>query len=223
MSVSGIITAKNEAPTIAEVIRAARPFVDELIVVDGGSEDGTAEIAAGLGARVVQDRRRGKGDATRAGIEASRGEVLLIMTADAQDELARIPDLLAPISTGAADMVVGSRFLGGSEEFSATPTQMIRTMGNISLSVLINLRWKTDLSDVLNGFRAIKRELAVALALSSDSAAVEVEMVVKALRKGRRVINVPTHEFSRRHGATRLDVWKEGVRIYLCLFRNLGP
>ncbi|MBI4349158.1 MAG: glycosyltransferase [Elusimicrobia bacterium] len=221
MRISGVVTALNEAATIAEVIRAAKPFVDEVIVVDGHSTDGTAEIAAKEGARVVQDNRRGKGDATRVGIEAAKGEVLLIMTADGSDDYARCREVTEPVVKGQADLVIGSRFQGGSEEFSATLTQLIRTAGNISLNVLINWRWGTELTDVLNAFRAIRRDTAMSLGLNTDSAAIETEMVVKALKKGLRVVNVPTHEFARKVGDTRLTVWKEGLKIYWSVFRHL--
>ncbi len=221
MTITGIITAKDEAPTIVEVLRAAKPFVDELIVVDGASKDETVSLAQREGARVVQDRGRGKGDATRVGIEAATGDILLIMTADGSDEYPRIPELLEPVKTGRADLVVGSRFLGGSEEFSATLAQLIRTMGNISLNVIINWRWNTELTDVLNAFRVMRRDKILELGLVDDSASIEVEMVVKALRRGMKVVNVPTHEFARRFGETRLTVWKEGLKIYWCLFKHL--
>ncbi|MBI5882269.1 MAG: glycosyltransferase [Elusimicrobia bacterium] len=221
MRVSGVITAINEAPTIREVLRAAKPFVSELIVVDGRSSDGTPEIAREEGAWVLQDNGRGKGEATRLGIEAASGELVLIMTADGSDDYASIPHLLEPLFKGRADLVVGSRYLGGSEELSITLVQLIRSMGNISLNVLINWRWRVQLSDVLNGFRAMRRDAALGLGLSEDSAAIEVEMVVKALRRGLKVINIPTHEFARRYGETRLQVWREGAKIYWCTLRHL--
>ncbi len=221
MKITGIITALNEADTIAEVIRAAKPFVDELIVVDGHSKDGTAEIARREGAVVVLDRKRGKGDATRVGIEAASGDILLIMTADGSDEYARIPQLLEPVVDAKSDLVIGSRFQGGSEEFSATFEQLIRTIGNITLNVIINMRWGVQLTDVLNAFRAIRKDQAMGLQLRCDSAAIETEMVVKALNKGLRVSNVPTHEFARKFGVTRLSVTREGIKIYWSVLKNL--
>ncbi|MFH2202072.1 MAG: glycosyltransferase family 2 protein [Elusimicrobiota bacterium] len=218
--VSAIITAKNEARTIAEAVQACKPHCDEIIVVDGHSDDGTSEIAEKAGARVIQDNGRGKGEATRLGLDQAKGDILIVLTSDGSDEYAKIPALIAPIRDGKADLVVGSRFEGGSEELSVNAEQLIRTMGNISLNVMINWRWNTYLTDVLNGFRAVSRSAYQDLDCRCDSAAVEVEMVVKALAFGYRVTNTPTHEYARKYGDTRLTVWKEGIKIYWCVFKH---
>lgn len=218
--VSAIITAKNEEKTIAEAVRAARLHCCETIVVDGDSSDATSRIAADEGAVVIQDNNRGKGEATRLGMDHAKGDVLLVMTADGSDDYAKIPDLIRPIENGEVDFVIGSRFEGGSEELSITAEQLVRTMGNISLNVLINWRWNTYLTDVLNGFRAISREAYSSLHCTCNSAAIEVEMLVKALSYGYRVKNVPTHEFARKYGDTRLAIWNEGAKIYWCCLVN---
>jgi dolichol-phosphate hexosyltransferase len=116
LSISLILPTRNEAPGIAELIAAARPFADEIVVVDGHSTDGTAQIASATGVRVVLDGGRGKGDAYRVGIAAATRDIVVFMDADGSHEPADIPRLVAPIRDGDAECVIASRHKGGSDE-----------------------------------------------------------------------------------------------------------
>lgn len=133
-------------------------MTDDLIVVDGHSTDRTMEIANACGARVLKDRGKGKGDALRTGLAEARSPVVVFMDADGSHESADIPRLVAPITNGEAELVIGSRMLGGSEVFYGTLHEVIRMLGGLAITLSINYRFGVCLSDYQNGFRAIRAE-----------------------------------------------------------------
>lgn len=220
-STSVIISAKNEAESIVDAIRGASAFADEVLVMDGHSIDGTRERAAAAGARVELDPGRGKGSAVRAALTLAAGEILVFMDADGSHDPKEIPRLTTPIADRRVDLCVGSRFLGGSEELSIDVAQLIRSIGNISMNIAINNRFGVHLSDTLNGFRAIRRDAALRLGLTENTHTIEQEMVIRALRLGYRVMNVPTHEYARAHGASHIRIFREWPTFVWCLVKNL--
>src|SRR5947209_7919038 len=111
-----VVPSRNEEETIGSVLRLIRPMTDDLIVVDGHSSDRTVEIARDYGARIVLDNGRGKGDAVRVGLAAARHAITVFIDADGSHDPRDIPMLVSPIASGEADLVMGSRMLGGSEE-----------------------------------------------------------------------------------------------------------
>lgn len=217
-----VILARNEERTIAEVIHAARPFCDAVLVMDGRSTDQTRRCAEEAGAEVRQDPGLGKGAAIRASLPLVRTEVVVFMDADGSHAAEDIPRLVLPIRRGEADLVVGSRFMGGSDEISATVPQLIRTVGNISMNIAINLRYGASLTDTLNGFRAIRTSVGLALKLKENRHTIEQEMVIQALRRGFRVLNVPTHEYRRKFGESTINIWEEWPIFVWCLGYNLA-
>jgi len=108
-----VIPTRNEEETIEEVLQGVRDMTDDLIVVDGHSTDRTVDIAKDYGARVVQDNGRGKGDAVRVGLATARHPITVLIDADGSHDPKDIPKLVAPIIGGDADLVMGSRMLGG--------------------------------------------------------------------------------------------------------------
>src|SRR5262249_31465122 len=111
-----VVPALNEEQTIGGVLEGLQGLTDDLIIVDGRSRDRTCEIARSFGARVIHDNGRGKGDAVRVGLHAARHAIVVFIDADGSHEPKEIPHLVAPIAEGRADLVIGSRMLGGSEE-----------------------------------------------------------------------------------------------------------
>ena len=111
-----VIPARNEEETIGDVLRGLRELTDDLIVVDGHSTDRTIAISREYGARVVQDNGRGKGDAVRVGLETARHPITVFIDADGSHDPKDIVKLVQPIAAGDADLVMGSRMLGGSDE-----------------------------------------------------------------------------------------------------------
>jgi dolichol-phosphate mannosyltransferase len=212
-----LIPAKNEAATILEVVRGAQLHADDVLVADGGSIDGTADRAVEAGARVIEDRGRGKGRAIRASLSHLRGEVTVLMDADCSHDPDDIPRLVAPIFEGRADHVSGSRLLGGSSELHGGFDEWARLAGSSFITACINKRYGVRLSDSQNGFRAIKTDVLRRLPLRSRHTTIEQEMIVRTLQQGFRVTEVPTHEYPRRAGSSHISIWRDGPRYILSL------
>ena len=216
-----VILAKNEDSTIGDAVRGALQFCGRAVVMDGHSGDSTAELARLAGAEVHLDPGTGKGAAIRAGLEVVTEPVVVLMDADGSHDPADIPRLAEPVLSDVADLCVGSRFTGGSEELSITVGQLVRTIGNISMNIAINKKWGVELTDTLNGFRAVRRKAAIDVGLREDIHTIEQEMVMKMLLSGYRVVNVPTHEFSRRYGESHIKIWKQWPRFVWCVVTHV--
>jgi dolichol-phosphate hexosyltransferase len=216
-----VILARNEAKTIADAVQGAAAFADEVHVMDGRSTDETPAVAAQCGATVHTDDGKGKGSAMRQSLELVDADVVVFMDADGSHDPADIPKLALPVVRHEAELCVGSRFTGGSEELSVDVGQLIRTIGNISMNIAINKRWHVKLTDTLNGFRAVRRQTVLALGLVEDTHTIEQEMVMKVLRHGYRVTNVPTHERARRYGASHIRIWREWPAFVWCVVTNI--
>lgn len=216
-----VIPAKNEEPNILEVLNGVKPYGDEIILVDGHSADRTRQIANDCGARVLLDSGRGKGAALRLAIEEAKGEILVFLDADGSHDPKDIPRLLAPILAGEADHVSGSRMLGGSDELHGTFSQFLRLMGNEIITLGINYRFNVHLTDGENGFRAIRTEVAKALDLREDIHTIEQEMIMKTIKKGYRIVEVPTHEYSRKHGVSKIELGRVWFRFVYCWLKHL--
>jgi len=216
-----VILARNEERTIGRIVREVAPYASEVLVMDGNSSDRTAAEAEAAGAVVRQDPGRGKGSAVRASFALARGEIVILMDADGSHDPRDIPRLAAPIEADRADLVVGSRFAGGSDELAVNVPQLIRTIGNISMNIAINKRFGVGLTDTLNGFKAVRKSMALRLPLKENWHTIEQELAIQALRHGYRVINVATHEYAREFGRSTIHIWGEWPIFVWCLFVNL--
>jgi dolichol-phosphate mannosyltransferase len=214
-----IIPAKNEASNIGPLIERLRGLGCGMLVVDGNSTDGTAEKCSALGLSVFRDHGRGKGDALRVGAANAPGEVLVFMDADLSHDPADIEKLVTGIEQG-ADLVIGSRMKGGSDELHGTLDNFIRNTGSNLLCLILNYRFGVMLTDIENGFRAIRKDVFLDLGLSEDGFTVEQEMVIRALKKGRRIVEVPSHEFERSSGKSKLPT-REGWKFLYYFFKDL--
>ncbi len=210
--VTVVIPTRNEEKSIAEIVRFCRPYADELLVVDGHSSDRTREIASGLGCRVVLDGGRGKGDGVRTAIREASGEIIVFIDADYSHRPADIPRLVVPILRGEADHVVGSRPRGGSDELHGDLNKFLRMIGSDIITLGINYRFGVRLSESQNGFRALSAECARALDLKENITTIEQEMTIKTLRKGFRIAEIPSHEFSRRFGESKIRLRRVSCR-----------
>lgn len=195
MRVSVIIPTRNEAQAIAHVL-ADLPFdlTTEVIVVDSNSNDGTAEIAASMGARVLQEPRRGYGRACLTGLAAANSpDVVVFLDGDYSDRPSELPNLLAPIAEGRADITLGSRL---HKRSSAGALPWHQVFGNRLAAGLIRLLYGLKISD-LGPFRAGRADVLRALALKEATYGWAVEMILKGALAGFRVVEVPVSYYPR--------------------------
>lgn len=193
--VSVIIPTHNEAQAIGRVL-ADLPshLVTEVIVVDSNSTDGTPEAAREMGARVIQEPRRGYGRACLTGLATAESPgVVVFLDGDYSDRPSELPILLAPIMEGRADITVGSRLTGKSNP-GALPWH--QSFGNRLAAGLIRLLYGVKISD-LGPFRAGRAEVLRALALEEETYGWAVEMILKGAREGFRVVEVPVSYYPR--------------------------
>ena len=219
--ISIVIPAKNEEKTIGEIVEAVAPYGDEILVVDGHSTDKTRDIASSKGAKVILDNNKGKGDAIRTAISQAANGIIIFFDADGSHEAKDIPLVIEPIMRGRADMVIGSRIRGGSDEAWGTIPDFIRNVGSHIILLAINYRFGVHLTDSQNGFRAIRTDTAKSLELKENITTIEQEMLIKCLKKGYRVSEVPSHEYRRKFGESRFKVWKVAPQYVWSLIINL--
>jgi dolichol-phosphate mannosyltransferase len=215
------IIARNEEATIAGVIESVLPFADETIVIDGNSSDRTREIAADLGLKVFRDGGGGKGDGIKKALAVASGEIVVFFDADGSHNAEDIPLMVAPIAAGKSDLVIGSRWKGGSDELGGDFSMFIRSTGSAIIALIINFRWGARLTDCENGFRAISTGVGRSLSLTEDGFTIEQEMVMKCLKRGFKVSEVPSHEFERQAGQSQIKVWKVAHKFAWNLLKNL--
>jgi glycosyltransferase involved in cell wall biosynthesis len=202
--VSVVIPALNEEESIGDVVRTvlAQP-VDEVIVVDNGSTDGTAARAAAAGACVVEERCRGYGRACRAGAAAVQEDcnVLVFLDGDGSDCPEFIPALLAPIIAGTHDFIIGSRVRGRAEPGSLSPQQ--RLAGRLA-GVLCRLVYGVRYTD-MSPFRALRRECLAALGMREETYGWNLEMQMQAARNGLRILEIPVDHRRRTGGVSKVS------------------
>jgi glycosyltransferase involved in cell wall biosynthesis len=219
-TVTVVVPTKNEVGLIGEIVDSVRPY-GEVLVMDGHSNDGTREAAAAHGARVVLDGGRGKGQAIRQSLHETTTDIVVFIDADGSHDPKDIPAMVAPIASGEADLVIGSRGKGGSDELHGTLGQFIRYVGSQLIMLAINYRWGVQLTDSQNGFRAIRRKVGIALDMQSNLTTIEQEMLMRALKRGYKVTEIPSHEYERRWGQSKVVVWKLWWAYLWSFWRNI--
>ncbi|MBI3760546.1 MAG: glycosyltransferase family 2 protein [Chloroflexi bacterium] len=209
-----VIPALDEAASLpqvlAEVWERAAGWVDEIVVVDGGSADGTPEAAARGGARLVVEMRRGYGRALAAGIAAAPdAAIFAFMDADGSDDPADLPRLIAPVRDGQADLVLGTR-LGGRIAKDAMPAH--QRFGNWLAGFLIRRLYSRRITD-LSPMRAVRAETLLALDMREMTYGWPTEMIVKAVRRGCRVLELPVNYRSRLGGKSKISGTVKGTLL----------
>ena len=212
----------NERATIVEIVDRvlAAPFDKELLIVDDGSTDGTREILATEverrpGVRVFyQPRNRGKGAALHRGIREARGSIIVVQDADLEYDPDEIVALTRPIVEGHAEVVYGSRFLGG-------PHRVLyywHSVGNFCLTTISNIVTDLNLSDMETCYKAFRREVLVGLELREERFGFEPEVTVKIARRPElRIFEVPVSYRGRRYDEGKKIGLKDAFRALYCL------
>jgi glycosyltransferase involved in cell wall biosynthesis len=202
--VSVVIPALDEEEPIGDVVRAIpREIADEVIVVDNGSTDRTAEVSREAGARVIEEPRRGYGRACRAGVEAVAAdcEIIVFMDGDGSDCPELLSRLVSPIVAGEYDFVIGSRTRGKREQGSMNFQQLFAgRLAGLLMRALYGVRY-TDMCP----FRAIRRDALARLAMREETYGWNLEMQMKAARAGLRILEVPVDHRRRTGGESKVS------------------
>jgi len=210
-TVTVIIPALNEAGNIRQLVEdVCATALVEVIVVDNGSTDSTAQEALDAGAKVVSEPRRGYGYACAAGVaEARSADVLIFLDGDHSFAPSDLPSLLAPINEGRADMVLGSRALGYIE-----PGAMLlqQRFGNWLAAGLMNILYDLSITD-LGPYRAIRRQLLSELNMQEMTYGWPTEMIIKSARRGARIVEVPVSYRNRRFGQSKVSGTLRGTLL----------
>lgn len=211
---SVVIPVYNEKSTVRAVIERvlATPYDKEVIVVDDGSTDGTVEelrvLEPHLPVRILyQTRNRGKGAALREGFGAVTGDVVLVQDADMEYDPSEYGALLEPILQGKADVVYGTRFLGG-------PHRVLlfwHYVGNRALTILSNMLTNLNLTDMETGYKVFRRDVLRGLVLGSNRFGFEPEITAKVARGGWRIYEVPISYSGRDYEEGKKITWKDGL------------
>ena len=215
--ISVVIPAKNEEETLGYVLEDLNQTISQLpnyevqvICVDDHSTDATANIARSFGATVISNTgKAGKGMALRAGFAASNGEVLVMLDADYSHRAEELPRMLEALTEGVG-LVIGSRVVGGSEEYTH-----VRALGNVFLSATLGVCTRRYLSDALNGFKVFRRDVFTDFQYTSKAFEIEIEIIANTLRKGYRIVEVSSHERARAGGQMKSNAVRHGTRFLL--------
>jgi glycosyltransferase involved in cell wall biosynthesis len=215
--ISVVIPVFNEEHTIRDIIIRTRNTLEklrityEIIVVDDGSTDRTLEIAKTTAANVLTGYHKGKGYAIRYGLSQAQGNITITLDSDGSHKPEEIPLILQSITEKKADLSIGSRFF--NIESKKTQIPKVNRLGNKIFNSLIGFLTGVKISDSQSGFRAIKSAMIRKMELTSRGYELESEILVKALKMGARVTEVPISFEQRTVGKSRLDPIKDGIRI----------
>jgi glycosyltransferase involved in cell wall biosynthesis len=216
-----VIPAFDEEDTILRVIDRVRelPFSVQIIVVDDCSRDRTAALVEDLEGVEFRrhDRNQGKGAALRTGFSLARGRVVVVQDADLEYDPAEIPALIQPILAGHADVVYGSRLIGGRPQ---RVHLFWHKVGNKALSLVTNVLYNTTLSDMETGYKAFTLEVLRAIEpLRESDFRIEPELTAKICRGGFRVYEVPIAYYGRSYAEGKKITWRDGFAALWALVR----
>ncbi|PWT75849.1 MAG: glycosyltransferase family 2 protein [Chloroflexi bacterium] len=209
--ISVVIPALNEAENLPYVLPAVANIGAEVILVDGHSDDETTSVARHLmpDVKIVEQLGRGKGNALRCGLAECTGDIIVLMDADGSTDPHEIPRFVDALLAG-ADIAKGSRFLDNGRTDDIT---RLRRFGNRMLNEVVNQLFQTPFTDLCYGYIALWRGCLDFFDVDCDGFEVETQINLRARKANLKIVEVPSYEHLRLHGASHLNTFRDGWRV----------
>jgi glycosyltransferase involved in cell wall biosynthesis len=224
MLITVLIPCFNEKKTIGKVVDKINNLKNlnlEVIIIDDNSSDGTKDLLKDkikdkVSKIVFNDKNYGKGYCIKKGIEASNGDVILIQDADLEYDPYDYPKLIKPIESGVADVVYGSRFLGGEEK---RVLYFWHTLGNKLLTIFSNMFTNLNLTDMEVGYKVFKSHILKDINLVENRFGIEPEMTAKISKKKIRIFEVGISSYGRKYEDGKKITWRDGFSAIRCIIK----
>jgi glycosyltransferase involved in cell wall biosynthesis len=217
LSVTLIAPTINEIEAVSVVLpQINREWIDEIIVVDGGSTDGTVEFCRAQGCTVYRQRQKGYGAALREAIAISKGDLIIEFQPDGNTEPSVVPKMIEKINEG-YDLVIGSRYQPGAVSYD---DDIITKIGNRVFTMLVNLAFRGHYTDTLIGTRIFRRDAFDRLGMRCTGLSWAIELPIRFAKKKMRIAEIPANEPKRIGGRRKMRPFKHGLEFLMVLLRE---
>jgi glycosyltransferase involved in cell wall biosynthesis len=226
-TIAVVIPCYNEERTVGQVVSSFKKALpeSEIYVIDNNSTDSTLERAQTAGAKVIRESRQGKGNVVRRIIRCIEADVYVMVDGDLTYPPEFVHALVAPVLNDQADMVVGDRISNSS--YDSSNTRRFHSFGNALVCVLVNRLFRTNLRDIMSGYRAMSRSFLKCLPVLSEGFEIETAMTLHALDKRFKIIEIPVDYRNRPNGSvSKLNTYADGLLVLktiASLFKNYKP
>jgi glycosyltransferase involved in cell wall biosynthesis len=217
-----IIPTKNEYNNLKILLPSIKKKIRHPILIIDNSDDRYKNKISSLckknNVKFFKQKSSGKGKALVEAAQLSKADILIFFDADCSHSLLDLKKIINIFNNFKnIDHVGGSRMRGGSDELFNNLTHLVRLFGSMIITSLFNIKFNSNLTDTQNGLRGIKRKLFLNLNIVSAHTTIEMEMVGKTLLQGFNYVEIPTHEYSRIHGVSKIDLYKHSLSYVICL------